>query len=244
MKNGSIWIISLLILFFLIIGCTSMSNNTDSNNSTLDLKNIENETKDSPICIEQWKCLSDETKIFQLANCSFTQKLDCPLGCENNTCRVGEVCESGFKCIDEERYGLQLSSCKWESTTTCEFGCENAKCKEENNETINTSQTIEDDDDDYEEEEEEEVTVQETTTTSLTTLKMGEIHAVTVNENPYNISIYMMDAGKVILTLNNERTDWIMEDINYTYQQDTFIIEEILFQPFDGGIREIGYRVE
>jgi|APSaa5957512622_1039677.scaffolds.fasta_scaffold190826_1 uncharacterized protein YceK len=133
-KGKIILIFCISIILLLLIGCSSVEKNTISNESLIGIEEnitLDNDILNNTICIEQWKCLNHETKIFQLANCSFTQRLDCPLGCFNETCKVGKICETGFKCIDEERYGFQIASCSWESITTCEFGCVNSTCNEE-----------------------------------------------------------------------------------------------------------------
>lgn len=228
-------ILGIGIILILLIGCSSVEDIT-SNESLVGIEgniNLDNESMNITICTEQWKCLNHETKIFQLANCSFSQKLDCPLGCFNDTCKVGKTCDTGFKCIDEQKYGFQLASCSWGSITTCEFGCINSTCNEEpENATVENIEVV------------EEPIVQQTTATTTTMLKMGEIHAVTVNGNTYNLSIYTMDTEKVQLKLNNQKTSWIEIEGNYTYHEDQFFIEEILFQPYEGGTRAIEYRVE
>ena len=235
MKYAIAAILGISIILILLIGCSSGEDST-SNESLVGIEgniNPDNESLDNTICTEQWKCLNHETKIFQLANCSFSQKLDCPLGCFNDTCKVGKICETGFKCIDEEKYGFQLASCSWDSITTCEFGCLNSTCNEEpENASIQEIEVI------------EEQIIQQTIATTTTMLETGEIHEVSVNGNIYNLSIYTIDIGKVQLKINNQKTGWIEVNDNYTYHEDRFFIEEILFQPYEGGIRAIGYRVE
>ncbi len=221
----------LLFLVLLVFSCTtSLEQDYEIQNET-DVE-LEGNLSLQDVCEEQWRCLGDEIKAFQFANCSFGQRLDCPRGCINDSCRAAEVCEVGFKCVDENRKGYQLESCSWISKSVCEFGCREGECQDM---PENVTEELE-----TEEEISEENLASSPATTSLT---LGETHTITINENEYNLSIYTMDIDAVRIQLNSEKSDWINSGGNYTYQQDVLFIDEVLFQPYEGGLREIGYRI-
>ncbi|MBT4538865.1 hypothetical protein HOI26_00415 [Candidatus Woesearchaeota archaeon] len=219
------WLIFLMVtLLLVLVSCTNdVSEVTDilveneSQNQTSDLENV------SEICVPGWKCIEDE-KAYLNEDCSWSDRLTCPLGCEEGECIKGEVCEVGFKCKDENVKGYRLESCSWTTITECEWGCENAKCN-------------------LEPEPEEIVKIVEVSS-AIKNLEIGDINVATIGETEYNITIYDLNQNYVILHINDADSEEILEGGNFTYQDLTVFVEAIYFQPYENGAREIQYSLE
>ncbi len=185
-------------------------------------------------CTAGWKCMSSRKKIYQLANCSFGERIDCPLGCENDACVVRtETCDSGFMCKDDFTIAFQTESCSWIRETECEWGCEDGECRLE---AESVAEQVDEPSSAVDEEEQEE-------RIQLSTLRMGESTTVEVDGVEHSISLYLIQAGEVKMKIDDERSEWMNEGDSFSYDGVTIVVEEILFQSFDGGIRQVGYRV-
>ncbi len=182
-------------------------------------------------CTERWRCISSSMKVLQLANCSFGQRIECPLGCRNDTCRTATACISGFKCLDGKRRGFQTEACTYGNIVECSWKCENGACVERpanytgENETGGAA--------------EEPAAAPPP---PRPTLRMGEVATVVVNEVEHNLSIYLLDREQVRIQLDRYRSDWIEDGGNKTFPNGVnVIITGIYFQSYAGGRQEIEY---
>ena len=217
-KEIIIWLI--VIISLLIIGCTSVPESKNGNESNeLDKNDI---AKTSGTCVSDWKCIDKKYKGLQSENCSFSDKVECPLGCRNDTCVPGETCEPGFKCKNINTVSFQDSACQWSKRKDCEFGCVDGECNLKPNET----------------------TVEPTTEENLepsSILKTGEIKVISGN----NLSLYLVEEERVKLLINDRKSDWLKEGENYTYMgKITINVVNIFFQSYAGGKQEISYVVK
>ncbi len=242
--------ILLMILFLLVLSCTSETVNEQEQatddvpldsasmppNETADSAELEEQnTINTPtgLCPAAWVCLSSTQKMYRYENCSFGQRQDCRFGCTNGTCRSPPSCTVGFKCHGNYVKGYQLEDCSWISETKCDYGCENAQCKnasstrtETQNETASSSSNP-------------------PPQQNFNTVSAGETVTVEVGGTEYSVSIYTMEQGQARITLNGQRGDWLGEGDSFTYSSGvTITINSILFQSFEGGIREVEFELE
>ncbi len=228
-------ILSILSVIFLA-GCTEeistdgIADETDQSTEN-ELPDKENSTAElnsekllSGECTPGWKCISSLIKAYQSENCSFGERIDCRLGCANDTCRVLEPCPPGFRCKNNYIKGFQLESCEWISTTKCEFGCREAECLPKPNATA-----AEEDDDE-----------EETVTVPRQVLNEGR----TVEINGQLISIYLLEPDRVKIKINERRSDWLAEGENYSSSGVKITIAGILYQAYLGGTRAVEYQYE
>tara|TARA_Y100000310_G_C20594998_1_gene770054 strand:+ start:394 stop:1062 length:669 start_codon:yes stop_codon:yes gene_type:complete len=176
-------------------------------------------------CITGWKCIDNDVKAYQLENCSFTERKECPLGCVNDTCKASDVCESGFKCKGEYYRAYQSESCAWLQKEKCEYGCNESVC---NSEPIVVAPV----------EEEAEVVVQ-----ADEIITMGQTKTHSINGIGYNLSLYNIEAGQVQISINGKRSEWLTDYTNYTGSGITILIKDIYFQSYPGGRKEITYEI-
>lgn len=175
-------------------------------------------------CSEQWVCFGLEGKIYRYENCSFGQRVKCPLGCVDDECRTGEMCVSGFKCKSDVMKGFQKEDCSWIKEEKCPDGCENATCLEVN-ESVVAEEVV------------EEVVPQETIY-SVTSSSPVEVAG-------HNISIRLIENGRVRLTVDGIHSEWIDEGGNYSFRTGVRIdVKEVLFQPYQGGKQMVGFTLE
>lgn len=175
-------------------------------------------------CNASWKCISSSTKAWQLENCSFAQRVECPLGCEDNACRKGSTCIAGFKCKGSQVRGYQTESCAWISETKCEYGCLDAECLPKPNVTASTSIV-------------EEVPVAPPPPKPV--LNLGE----TVEVGGKKLSIHQIESGQVQLAVDGKRSDWLTEGSTYTSGNVVITVHEIFFQSYEGGKKQISYSL-
>lgn len=203
----------------------NISNNTTMKNISVENTDLENNTP-AGTCLEGWKCFNNKDKSFQYLNCSWGEKVTCPLGCVNNSCRAGTKCAVGMKCKNSMTAGYQTENCYWSNTIRCDYGCIEGVCQ-------NASVTAV----------EESIPEVENiaATTSTLTLNQGNV----VYVEGHNLSIYKLEETKVQLALDGTRSDWIIEGGNFTFRQNiTVKIVGILFQSYAGGMRAIEYKIE
>ncbi len=183
-------------------------------------------------CIAGWKCIDKKIKAYRLANCSFVDRKECPLGCVNDTCRKSEVCTAGFKCKGEYFRAYQSESCAWLLKTKCEYGCLDGQCK--NSTSSSSANNTE--------------TAQTTTTTTIVTetyetLKMGEPKTYTAGGITHNLSIYNIEVSQVQISIDGKKSEWLPDNSNYTNSGITIFVKDIYFQSYAGGRREITYKM-
>jgi hypothetical protein len=176
------------------------------------------------VCTTTWKCISSSTKAYQLANCSFGDRVECPLGCINSSCKKADPCEVGFKCKNELEKGYQLEDCSWTSRTRCDYGCEKAECLPKSNASV------------------VEPIVQPVTeiVAPPNQLRVGEVKNLTSG----SLKIYLLEEGQVKLLLDTRRSGWLTEGDSYNFSSDISItVTSILFQPYAGGLNAIEYEI-
>src|SRR3989344_2165569 len=192
-----------------------------------DLGNITIEVAEKPgECKDDWICISSSVRAFQSYDCEIINRTTCETECVNGVCQEKEIkiCTSGFKCRNQYSKGFQREDCSWEKTERCEFGCDlkNNKCHTASTENIT------------------EPTNSEKPTPHLE-ISFVETHQI----NNQNLTIYILEAEKVRLKINEQRSDWLNEGETFTSSSGTQItIIEILFQPYEGGNRKIIYKVD
>lgn len=227
MKKTILLIVLLLAACF-IAGCAKEEqanvNETAAENQTYA------ETPVSGACEPKWKCIGSDTKAFQLENCSFTDRKECPLGCFNDTCRIKEACVVGFKCKDKTTKGFQTEGCRWISETKCEWKCENAECvpKPEN---LTEEEIVE----------VEEPAPAPVVITPENRLALGETVTIVSGGVNYELSIYILEPERVKLKLNTQKSDWMAEGDTATFfgGSVSITVNEILFQSHDEGVKAV-----
>src|SRR3989344_5610268 len=209
-----------IIISLLILGCTSLIQESKEGNESS--KGDRLDVTETGTCTSAWKCIDKKFKGLQSENCSFSDKIECPLGCRNDTCVAGEVCEPGFKCKNANTVSFQDSACQWSKRKDCEFGCVDGECNLKPNETIIEPTT-------------------EDNSEPASILKAGEIKIIGGN----NLSLYFVEEERVKLLINDRKSDWLKEGENYTYREEiTINVVNIFFQSYAGGKQEISYMVK
>ena len=194
------------------------------------------------ICIPHSECIDENYLRFQAENCSWSKPEKCERGCLNASCRSGEICAVGFKCIDENRRGYQKEDCSFATKIDCEWGCETGKCKEKPaNATTETSNTTVASSTGYSaiaENAEENETVP---VGPFYTLQLGEEGQINIDGTTYTIKIHNLEVDRVMIKINDIKSDWITEGSSFTYANfgTTVTIKSILFQAY--GKKEIEY---
>ncbi|MBU0460676.1 MAG: hypothetical protein KKH52_02950 [Nanoarchaeota archaeon] len=216
---STIIVVGVAILYFLLSGngidpLEVVANDTITLNQTI--------TTPTETCNASWQCLDENTKAYQLENCSYTQESACSAGCENGSCII-ETCAPGWKCKGEYYRAYQSDTCAWVNKVKCDFGCLNATCQ---NETVTETTTEE---------------APAAPTSNL--LKMGEIFNVTSGGNYYTLAIYNIGAEGVQLSINGKSSPWISDNTNYTSGSLTILVKDVYFQPYSGGKQEITYLI-
>ena len=183
-------------------------------------------------CAAGWKCISSQIKAYRSTNCSFGQRVQCPLGCLNDTCKAASVCTSGFKCINDHRKGYQTEACTWINDLECPGGCEEGECLFYNASAV------------------EDVAAPAATAASSPppdnskTLRLGQQETITINEEEHILTLYILEPSRVKFSVDGFKTDWLEEGDSATIRGVTLDVKEILFQSFSGGKQEVRYTVE
>ena len=239
-------IISFLIFFILLVGCSPVSFPADynqttnktilkANNSLVDNSNLEIPLPETnPTGCGGWKCISSFVKAYQYENCSFGKTEKCLTSCTNGICAPAKVCDSGFKCSGERWYGFQKEDCSWSNLKECQFGCTNGECNpmlegyNETNQTNTSETTI-------------PVTVDNPAeTVTVYSIKPGEERQL----GGQNFRIYNLESDRIILTFNTTRSDWLVIGNEFTIGDTKIEIRDILFQPYEGGTQLVEYIIK
>lgn len=236
MKKIILLIVLLLAVCF-VAGCTKeeqVNGTTEeqTNETAEEQAPAGNQASASGLCEPKWKCISSNIKAFQLENCSFTDRKECPLGCFNDTCKIKEACVSGFKCKGETIKAFQTEGCYWMSETRCDWKCVNGEC-------IPRPENATED-----EAGEEAASATPTAPVAVTPenrLALGETKTITKGGVDYELSIYIIEDGRVRLKLGAQKSDWLAEGEKASFLGGnvSIAVEEILFQPYDGGVKAV-----
>ena len=221
LKKG--FLLILLLFFLFLLGCVVEDTKLETDNQIPETIILPNGS-----CSPRWGCISSIYKAYQLENCSWTQKVECELGCMEGECRTAKTCTRGFKCQEENYRGLQDENCQWILTQYCKFGCSDGQCLTESN-----------------------VTYTEAAALPTIAPPLVKIYDLPVNaedliefrQKEYLLSIYILESDRVRLEINGRRSDWLKEDDSFVYSRVNITIVYILFQQFEGGTREISYKV-
>ncbi|MDP3989877.1 MAG: hypothetical protein Q8Q01_01595 [archaeon] len=229
-------IVTLIVLTIILIGCKPGETSSDSldNASIIGGSDVETTNENLPEgqCLPQWKCVSSTYKAFQSEDCSFGEKTECKLGCEDGKCHLPATCERKFACKNTRDKGLQVEDCSWVGVIQCEWGCSENACNPEPEPSNVTTSTVN---------ETEEVIPKAT----VYSVKQGESISLSAGGTEHNISIYIIETGKARLNVDQYKTEWLEEGGNATFSTGiTIYIKEILFQPYDGGQRSVGFTTE
>lgn len=210
----------------------SGSGSGDVSSDTSDTARLEENNfslEDGGPCSSGWYCPSERHKAYRFDNCTNRNLERCDYGCLEGGCKKrpysNVTCTSGFKCKNADTKAFQLESCSWESAVACEYGCEAGKCLPKPNGTSSGTTP-----------EPEEASV------VYTTLKPGEEQQLAGN---HTIRIYLLEEGRVKIKVDGLRSDWLEEGMNAPFSTGvTVIIGEILFQSYEGGVKQVGYVVK
>jgi len=253
-----------LILLILLVGCTTIIEDTENveksalnyeeqiteelpldSEATESKESTETESEEIPVkatvqpgkCEPSWKCISSKYKAYQDANCAFTKKTECPLGCFNNSCKAGNTCAAGFKCITETWSGYQKEDCDWINKKLCENGCSDGDCL--NATQSNLIGSTDGDADSTAEETSSSSSDEDTSTPSETfsILKYGDKTTI----NYHNLSIYLLESEQVKITLDGKNSNWLATGESYARNGLNLTIKEIMFQSYQGGTKAISY---
>ncbi len=245
-KKESYWLVATLAVIFislLLLSCKP-EKTIKEENETLQLIN---KTLPAGLCQPHWECADDDYRRHQLENCTWLKPEKCERGCFDGTCRAAPTCAVGFKCIDEKRRAYQKEDCSYLNKIPCEWGCEEGKCKEKPanataaNETAayvpvptapTTSYAVENEEGQVEEEDK-----------IIYSLKLGEQQEIEISGTKHNVSIYNLEAGRVILKVDGIKSEWIEQDGNFTYGNigATFHVQAVLFQTY--GTKAVDFTV-
>ncbi len=199
-------------------------------------------------CAARWRCISSTVKAMQQADCSFGQRITCPFGCLNDTCKSAPVCTSGFKCINEHRRGYQTEACTWLNERECPLGCENGGCLEAGNESANATAGMGDAASGSAgggaEDVESETTLSQEPGESLYALRMGQSLDYTLGETTHEIYLYFLESDRARFEVNGRRGPWLMEGQNHTFPELSITVQNILFQAYAGGVQQVEFMVE
>jgi hypothetical protein len=222
-------VFAIVILLFLV-GCTQEVVEEESAEPETPIESI-NESE-AGACVPSWKCISSSHKAYQEENCTFGKKEECPAGCDNGTCKP-ETCTKGYKCQDDDNRGYQLQDCSWEWTRPCDFGCEAGLCVKEEIVEINETEELAI----------EAIPLSEIFNTSLT-LEVNDEFVIKDNGNIYTVALALIESGQIRLKINDDYSDWLAEEDNFFYRSINITINEILFQPYDGGLKQMSFSFE
>ncbi len=253
--------ISILILLILLVGCTTIIEDTENvekpalaseekiseelpleSEATESEESAKTEPEEIPVkaavqpgmCEPSWKCISSKSKAYQEANCAFTKKTECSLGCFNNSCKAGNTCAAGFKCITETWSGYQKEDCDWINKKLCEYGCSDGDCLNatQSNLTESTDSTAEETSSSSSSDEEVS-----TPSETFSILKYGDKTTI----DYHNLSIYLLEAEQVKITLDGKNSNWLKIGESYARNGLNLTIKEIMFQSYQGGTKAISY---
>ncbi len=184
-------------------------------------------------CDAGWKCISSSMKAYRQEDCSFGERVQCPLGCFNDTCRAASTCSSGFKCINDHRKGYQTEACNWINDVECPGGCQDGECLLYNETAAQQAQ-----------QETAQAAADAPPPDTSRTLSMGEQEVVEINEQEHIISLYILEASRTKFSIDGFKTDWLEEGNSILIRGLNLTIKEILFQSYPGGAQQVRYTIE
>ena len=228
-------IIILMAVLLLIVSCQPEAKSGESTTNTTTEVSADG-------CTPHSECIEENYLRFQAENCTWLRPEKCERGCVNASCRPAEICTVGFKCIDENRKGYQKEDCSFATKTDCEWGCKEGKCNEKPaNATNTTAPNTTTSGSGYSaiaENAEENETVPEG---PRHTLQLGEEGQIEIDGAAHTIKIYNLEVDRVIIKIDEIKSDWITEGGSFTYGnlETTVTIKSILFQAY--GKKEIEY---
>jgi len=228
-------LLSLLIPVIFLLACTSEEISQEEALSEEELSTGEAAIfSGETLCTPGWKCLGKWNKAYQDKNCSWSQKIECPLGCQNGECQAGQTCDSGFRCINENKMGFQTEGCTWINIKNCLGGCENGACLPDPIQNETTA-----------EEPAEPVEPITPPLIEYEILNFGEKKIYQINSQEYTITLYNLESDRAKFRINEWKTEWMVENATINYQGEFIIhLQEILFQPYDGGVKQVSFTIE
>ncbi|MBS3170137.1 hypothetical protein J4210_06665 [Candidatus Woesearchaeota archaeon] len=232
----------ILFLVLIVFGCASEINNPEA--IVDDGDNESNATEavlvQSPegSCVPQWKCASSTTRRFQESNCSFKAQEKCSVGCdfETNNCTTVQ-CDEGYFCESPDTRAFRDKYCAWMLQEPCAFGCKNGACLNETEAAIlvdsdktNTTAAAETPSDPY---------------AGVEWLNAQEQVEVPVGNMTYLFSVRILEADRTKIKFGDATSDWLKEGdtVLFVGGQVTITLVEINFQPYEGGLKRIGYKI-
>ncbi|MEW5896101.1 MAG: hypothetical protein AB1668_00270 [Nanoarchaeota archaeon] len=200
------------------------------------------ENEQASLCVAGWKCISSSARAYQSGNCSWSKKEECSLRCKEGNC----TCSPGFACKNGSIRGYQTEECAWLHEQYCSFGCVESAClsfpqKKQTNEPAGEGT--------------ESISTAPTNVTPavLATevvegvnylLAMGEKKKISFKGKEHEIWLYNIEEGRVKINLDQWESDWLSDKGNYTFGGEVqLFIDEILFQPYQGGKKSVSYNL-
>jgi hypothetical protein len=207
------WFWLLLILTFFLIGC-------------LTEKQVEQ------VKIEAEENLSAEINdsLDSEANDSLIiEEEDLILDAESKPKPEIKSCIPGWRCKGRYYRGFQDSACNWVKKIRCDYQCENAECVPEPKVSEEEADVVEDEKENKKD---------------FSELNVGDENLIEINGEKLNLKILLLEEDRVRLTLGRQRSDWLEQGDNYTFSSGIMItVKEILFQPYEGGVKAIIYEI-
>ena len=78
-----------------------------------------------------------------------------------------------------------------------------------------------------------------------TVINLGETQALTEGDIQHNISIYLLELSRVRMKLDRQKSEWMEIDGEFNHSSGLRItIEDISFQPYQGGTKIVTYIVK
>ncbi len=236
--------LALLLLFIVIMGCSQAEPVEElraENAPAVLLENtseamVEEISEVSPAlpsgqCASGWKCISSQIKSYRSANCSFGQRVQCPLGCVNDTCKAASVCTSGFICLYNRR-AYQTEGCTTINEVECPGGCADGECLPYNATAAAEAAA-----------EQAAAAASAPPPDTSRTLQMGQQDLVTVGETEHSISLSILEESRVKFSVDGFKTDWLEDQESIIIRGLNLTVREILFQSYDGGKQQVKYTV-
>ncbi|MBI4151690.1 hypothetical protein HY496_01860 [Candidatus Woesearchaeota archaeon] len=186
-------------------------------------------------CIPQWKCVSSKIRRFQESNCTFKARDDCTVSCDFATGKCQTVqCDEGYLCENPNTRAFRDKFCTWMLREKCEFGCEKGVCRNQSQAENAAAESVAESSapvvDPY---------------AGVKWLDAGASIDVAVGNTTYPLSIRILEAGRAKMRLGDVTSDWLSDGgtASFLGGKVTFTVVEINFQSYDGGLKQVGYRL-
>ncbi len=225
---SGLFLLLLLILVSLLSSCEIIMSTKVNETETPALIPEQNNTPDAVVCTVGWTCVNASTRGYQLKDCSWQEIKDCPRGCVNGTCRPAPPCTAGKKCRSSSVLAYQTENCSWVNETNCALGCGGERC-------LNSS--------DAGSQAQKSSSKPATIVSSIPFLNVGEKKSIDANGGKHNFSIYNIEEGRVIVSIDNRRSNWLNEGMNSSVGGVNITILGILFHSYAGGMQGIDYKI-